>query len=194
VRAALSFKTLLVDRARGSGLLALVLLFLVVPAILLGIPESLLYPVAFGLAFASTLVIHSARPGARRLRGVPGAGRAHRVLLIESEPAIEQVLGARFRDRGIELQLLAAPADAAALWTAVRRELDLIILDARLPYGVLFDIKSTLKDRVPGVPIVILEKWPGTAPPEVDRVRILETSGSGRVPANIGEALRGVAT
>ena len=102
-----------------------------------------------------------------------------RVLLVDDEPNILATLAPLLRTRGYEV--LTAMSGRAALETAEREKLDLIVLDLGLPDIDGADVCRTVRETM-NVPIVVLSARGG----ENDKVRALDLGADDYVTKPFG--------
>jgi hypothetical protein len=188
-----SSKHLILDRLQLGFPLVLGLLVVVVAAVALGMPENLLYPLAFASALLSTVIIFAVR----RSKGVASRdirpNRRERVLFISYEIAMQAALKDLFVKYSIDYESLAGPMDPERLLPQIQKYFDLIILDAALPYNRLVDIKASLSDRYPEQPLAVVEKYSRDRGVGIDLgIRILEAPKPDTLSATIEAMLRDV--
>jgi two-component system OmpR family response regulator len=96
---------------------------------------------------------------------------SHRVLVVDDEPNIVDVISMALRYQGFEVAEAGTGADALSQVRAFRPHL--IILDVMLPDMAGFDVAERLGAQRTGVPIIFLTARDSTA----DKVRGLTTGG-----------------
>jgi CheY-like chemotaxis protein len=177
-------------RLRASGTLVFVIMLAAALAMAGGLSERLLYPVAFFLAMVATLSTLAGLQGKERPVSSRTRDRTSRVLLVEDADLLQQNLKSLFMSYGVAVETL--PTSADFLLSEVQGRIDLVILDGRLPYVTLRQIRSTLQ-AVRDLPFVILDAEGGDKARGQPHLRILEKSRSGRFPARLEAILREVA-
>jgi two-component system OmpR family response regulator len=119
---------------------------------------------------------------------VPHGGGAEpeaRLLVVEDEPTILELLSGALRFAGFEV--ITATAATAALKAVAAGQLDLIVLDVMLPDQDGFQVLRRLRDQGSGIPVVFLTARDGIA----DRVAGLTLGGDDYVvkPFSLDEVL-----
>jgi two-component system KDP operon response regulator KdpE len=92
-----------------------------------------------------------------------------RIVLIEDEQRLLDVLATIFRFRWPEADILMATDGETGLWLALERSTDVVVLDVSLPDRSGFDVLADIR-RTSDVPVVVLT----AAKDETDQVRGLE--------------------
>lgn len=78
----------------------------------------------------------------------------HRLLVIEDDRALNQMVAMHFEDQGLETEGVLTCADAIA---AVKRHPpDVALMDMQLPDGTGLELLATLRTMQPGMPVVIM--------------------------------------
>jgi DNA-binding response OmpR family regulator len=90
----------------------------------------------------------------RDARQEPASDTALRVLVIEDEPRIRQVLARGFAEAGIEVE--ESVDGRTGLARALEEDLDLVVLDLLLPELDGLSVLRVLRERRPTLPVVIL--------------------------------------
>jgi DNA-binding NtrC family response regulator len=82
------------------------------------------------------------------------AGVTHRLLIVEDDSALNQMVAMHFEDQGLEAESVLTCADAIA---AVKRHApDVALMDMQLPDGTGLELLETLQTIQPGLPVVIM--------------------------------------
>jgi two-component system OmpR family response regulator len=110
-------------------------------------------------------------PGRRAARLRRMSGAPHRVLVVDDEPSIVDVIGMALRFQGFEVESAGTGSAALAAVPAFRP--DLIVLDVMLPDMEGFDVAERLGARQARVPIVFLTARDATQ----DKIRGLTLGG-----------------
>jgi two-component system, OmpR family, response regulator len=113
------------------------------------------------------------------------AGDEARLLVVEDEPTILELLSGSLRFAGFDV--VTASSGAAALRAAAACRPDLILLDVMLPDGDGFDVVRTLRSGGPRVPVIFITARVAVA----DRVTGLTIGGDDYVtkPFSLDEVL-----
>jgi len=85
---------------------------------------------------------------------VPAARREARLLVVEDDPTILELLSGSLRFAGFDV--LTAASGAEALRAAAASRPDLILLDVMLPDGDGFDVIRAIRSGGPRVPVIFL--------------------------------------
>jgi DNA-binding response OmpR family regulator len=111
----------------------------------------------------------------------------HRILVVDDDPSILALTTAVLHDEGYEA--LPAPGGARALEIAKASQVDLILLDLRMPDVSGWDVARELKRRASCPPIVVI-----TASPDAARVaREIGAAGYIEKPFALNDLLQIVA-
>ncbi len=102
---------------------------------------------------------------------LPGASAASRVLVVDDEPSIVEVISMALRFQGFEVETAATGRDAIA--AVSRFHPDLMVLDVMLPDIEGFEVANRLGAQRAGVPIIFLTARDSTE----DKVRGLTGGG-----------------
>ena len=86
--------------------------------------------------------------------GARTEGRRSRILIVEDEPAMVQGLRDNFEYEGYEV--ISAGDGVAGLERALADEPDLVVLDVMMPRMSGLDVCKQLKQKRPGIPIIML--------------------------------------
>ena len=92
---------------------------------------------------------------------MPAGPDSHRVLVVDDEPNILDVVSMALRFHGFEVETAATGAEALAAATAFKPQL--IVLDVMLPDIEGFDVARRLGDRRAEIPIIFLTARDATA-------------------------------
>jgi two-component system, OmpR family, response regulator len=121
---------------------------------------------------------------------MPASPDSHRVLVVDDEPNILDVVSMALRFHGFEVETAATGAEALAAATAFKPQL--IVLDVMLPDIEGFDVARRLGDRRAEIPIIFLTARDATA----DKVRGLTLGGDDYVtkPFSLEELIARIRT
>jgi two-component system, OmpR family, response regulator len=121
---------------------------------------------------------------------MPASPDSHRVLVLDDEPNILDVVSMALRFHGFEVETAATGAEALAAATAFKPQL--IVLDVMLPDIEGFDVARRLGDRRAEIPIIFLTARDATA----DKVRGLTLGGDDYVtkPFSLEELIARIRT
>ena len=93
---------------------------------------------------------------------------AHRILLVDDEPAQRTVLSGFFKKRGYEVTLAANVASARE--QLAREGFDLVITDMRMPDGTGLDLLDTIRHDAPDTAVVVMTAF-GTVANAVEAMK-----------------------
>ena len=111
---------------------------------------------------------------------------AARLLVVEDEPSIRELLAGSLRYAGFEVAAAGTAADALRL-AAVHRP-DLVVLDVMLPDGDGFDVLRRLRAAGPGPAVVFLTK-PFALEELIARIAaVLRRTGAGETTSRVSVA------
>src|SRR5438094_10549837 len=104
--------------------------------------------------------------GERTASGAPAANTAPaadavRVLVVDDEPAIADLVGTALRDEGFDVATAGSGRDVLTMVASFRP--DLIVLDIMLPDLDGFEVQRRLSDRGPRIPVLVLTAPDATA-------------------------------
>ena len=113
--------------------------------------------------------------------------RPSRILLIEDDAPTREILGDLMR--GYHCDLITAADGREGLWRFEEQRPDLVLLDLFLPGLDGFEVFRRLRERSPGLPIVILTGH--LSPQTIDRVNALGFAIFARKPIDMNTAFIG---
>jgi len=90
-----------------------------------------------------------------------GACQRKRILIVDDDPSIRYMLGRILRDEGYDA--LAAASGGECLCSVAAQDVDLVLLDLKMP-GM--NGQETFKELMalrPGLPVIIMTAYPGHA-------------------------------
>jgi CheY-like chemotaxis protein len=88
-----------------------------------------------------------------------GSLRRKRILIVDDDPSIRHMLGRVLRDEGYEAP--AAASGGEALQMVAAQEVDLVLLDLKMPGMNGQETLKGLNLLRPGLPIIIMTAYPG---------------------------------
>lgn len=83
--------------------------------------------------------------------------KQHRILVIDDEADIRDLLGMRLAEAGLEPVAAADLSEARRLVTS--EPLDIVLTDMRLPDGNGLDFLNWMQDQAPGVPVAVITAY-----------------------------------
>ncbi len=92
-----------------------------------------------------------------------------RVLLVEDEDVVRDLLARTLRKAGYDVHASPLPSEAAA-WVAAGNPVDVIVTDVVMPEKSGPELIRDLEVRLPGVPVVFISGYAAAAAPELGRL------------------------
>jgi CheY-like chemotaxis protein len=89
---------------------------------------------------------------------IPAVGRRRRILVVDDEEPIRSAVAAWLEQSGHQA-LTAADGDAAIAALAVEPHPDLVLLDLAMPGRSGIETFSILRERVPGLPVLLMSGY-----------------------------------
>lgn len=96
--------------------------------------------------------------GADRLSG-PVAGRSRRVLVVDDEAVIRQVVARHLRGLGFQVRTAADGVDALRVHREWGEPIDLLLTDVVMPHMDGLELAESLRDRQPGVRVLYISGY-----------------------------------
>ena len=88
-----------------------------------------------------------------------GSLRRKRILIVDDDPSIRYMLGRILQDEGYDT--LTAASGGEGLTTAAAHEVDLVLLDLKMPGMNGQEALKELNVLRPGLPVIIMTAYPG---------------------------------
>jgi two-component system response regulator HydG len=89
----------------------------------------------------------------------PSTSRRPRVLVIDDEPSMAEMVADGLSERGYDATSVSAPKEAAALLEAVPSEIDAVVTDLRMPGIDGLEMLSIAKRAAPDRPVIVMTAY-----------------------------------
>jgi DNA-binding NtrC family response regulator len=91
------------------------------------------------------------------------AERAHRILIVDDEPAVRWTLAIPFQRRGVETDVAESGKEAVGLLTRAKCDYCCVLLDLNIPPPDGVEIARFIHETCPELPVVIISGYPDLA-------------------------------